>query len=127
MALTGGATANSSSAVSKGASIPQDRDVQTILGNWQSDLEKLSGDFYREVEEMTAWDRVIFKNNETIFGLQQQIAVMDRLQSDARHRVALLDDDQKQVSSLFLVYATWDAHSIHERKQNQSRTIVELD
>ena len=104
-ALTGGTTANSSSAVSKGASIPQDRDVQTILGNWQSDLEKLSGDFYREVEEMTAWDRVIFKNNETIFGLQQQIAVMDRLQSDARHRVALLDDDQKQVSSLFLVYA----------------------
>lgn len=49
--------------------------MQKILEEWHNELDKLSGDFYKEVEEMTYWDKIIFKNNETIYGLQQEFAV----------------------------------------------------
>jgi len=40
--------------------------------DWHSDLEVYSQTFYEQVERMTEWDKVIFSNNETIYGLQQQ-------------------------------------------------------
>lgn len=74
--------------------------AQSILHEWHSDLEVYAQTFYEQVEMMTEWDKVIFSNNETIYGLQQQIAVLQRLHEDTRHRLGRLDRDQQDLEAL---------------------------
>jgi hypothetical protein len=52
--------------------LKDEQTVQSIMYDWHSDLEVYSQTFYEQVERMTEWDKVIFSNNETIYGLQQQ-------------------------------------------------------
>ena len=101
--------------------IPLDSEVQKVVEGWHKDLEQLSAEFYKSVEEMTYWDKIIFKNNETIYGLQQQLAVMRRLQGDARHSVDLLDRDQDQVETLLNeLEASLDASETGRARQPSS-------
>jgi len=56
------------------------REVQGIVQGWHSDLQAQSQVYMRQMEQMSEWDRVIFRNNESIYGVQQQMGVMARLQ-----------------------------------------------
>lgn len=73
----------------------QGRNIEDVISEWNSDLERQSTAFVRHAGVLAGWDRTILGNRRDLLALEEEIRRVAACQQSLERKVVLLETHQK--------------------------------